>query len=603
MIPQSNPTKLNLHNNETLLHLSRKDSLLIKVNKHKEDTNKAIALFYLAKIISNEGHADSSVFLLNKSLELSNKLNFYWGIVQSNYQLGLILLDQGKYNESFQKYITARKQCELRGDSLGIANSILLIGNSKIRINDHKGALNFFNEALKLYTRINNKPGVAQSYYKIATLYNMTTDYENAFINFDKALKLFTELKDSVFIANCYGDMAIMFDEKKEFKKSGDYFFKALAIFEKFHDAQSLTRLYHNIAYSFFVQKKYDQVLLYTTKCDLLAKKSKMTEIIIANEALLSAFYEKNQNYKLALEHLKTAHQYSDSLETNEVSAAIINTENLAKSEKEKLLIKTEQEKKDIIVQKELKIQRLIIIISIIGVIFLLSFAFILTKNYKRKIETTKLITSKNIEIINQKASIEGQEIERKRISKELHDGIGGSLAALKLRLSDYVSKHHTHELDDIISSIGDIGKEVRSISHNLTPPVIAQSTLYDLLLLLVNKYNLLNKIKINFEYLASPQIDSANENTKRELYRIVQELLHNSFKYSQASQIRIDVFLEGNILFLQIEDNGIGFVLEKESNGIGLKNIENRINLLQGKFSIDSKINRGTTISIEIPI
>ena len=211
----------------------------------------------------------------------------------------------------------------------------------------------------------------------------------------------------------------------------------------------------------------------------------------------------------------------------------------------------------------------------------------------------------KNISLQRTFALVEGQESERRRISRELHDGIGQLLTATKFRVGaiegqDEIRKEIKNILDETIA-------EVRRISNNLMPSVLIDFGLEAGLRLLcsnIAKYSDM-PIHLNFNNRANKEL---NFEISVSLYRIAQEGINNSIKYSEASLAELSVFTEETFVSMELKDNGKGFDIEdymqqlrKDSNGI--RNMKERAQLLNGKFYINSALGEGTTIKVIIPL
>jgi signal transduction histidine kinase len=153
-----------------------------------------------------------------------------------------------------------------------------------------------------------------------------------------------------------------------------------------------------------------------------------------------------------------------------------------------------------------------------------------------------------------------------------------------------------TRELKEmVIKSI----HEARSISHNLSPPHLEELGLYKAIKAQLDAINQENKLKINYLFEISVTL---NKNLELIIYRILGELLHNIVKHSEASEVLISLKTMNNQLELIVEDDGKGIDFQKINNGIGLKNIRERLTYLKGDFHIDSN-EKGTTIIILIPV
>ena len=200
---------------------------------------------------------------------------------------------------------------------------------------------------------------------------------------------------------------------------------------------------------------------------------------------------------------------------------------------------------------------------------------------------------------------ISGQEIERNRIAIELHDGIGGSLAGIKLKLTSLNENKNPNdiELKNVISNVDLVYQEIRSISHNLLPPQLTNTSYTVVINKLIDEYRTNSNIIINVDYLDSGALNQINQDLQVILYRITQELLKNAISHSKCSLIEININNYKNNITLVFEDNGIGFNNNEKSFGIGLRNIQSRVNSINGSLIIDSKIGRGSAFYISVNI
>lgn len=194
---------------------------------------------------------------------------------------------------------------------------------------------------------------------------------------------------------------------------------------------------------------------------------------------------------------------------------------------------------------------------------------------------------------------LEGEERERRRIARELHDSLGQMLTGLKFRLeavNDVPVKEDLKKLTDETIT------ELKHIINNLMPTVLADFGLEAGLRLLCERIKNYGKIEIVFVYEKNEETGEIPFKISVFLYRIVQEVLNNAIKYAQASKINVSVDKFDDKVFLFVKDNGIGFNIDGDYDGNGLKNIKERVALLQGLLEINSG-EGGTTVNIEIPL
>lgn len=200
-------------------------------------------------------------------------------------------------------------------------------------------------------------------------------------------------------------------------------------------------------------------------------------------------------------------------------------------------------------------------------------------------------------------AMVLAQERERNELGQELHDNISQLLAAIRMKLSFHIDKIKTHTplLEGCIQNLDEAVAETRNLSHRMLMPRFKDSSFQESLKDLARKYKTpLRKVRVNASHYSGKDILPCIPET---LYRIAQEQLHNIEKYARASLISISLRSAGKMVYMKIEDNGIGFDTRKKRNGIGLTNIMNRIESFDGKVQVVSEPGRGCALLVEIPM
>lgn len=202
------------------------------------------------------------------------------------------------------------------------------------------------------------------------------------------------------------------------------------------------------------------------------------------------------------------------------------------------------------------------------------------------------------------KTAIQSEENERVRIGKELHDDVGALLTTTKLYLNQISADISTEELEGTTNKMRSLFDmmimSVRNISQDLRPVILEKLGIIEAVESLVQTLNDSGEIQVSFTDSTIHRIDASKE---LNIYRIIQELINNTLKHAQASQISIAFLNEGNQLIINYEDNGIGLQTEKlkHKKGIGLKNIESRLSVLSGTINFKNQ-QSGTRIEISIP-
>jgi signal transduction histidine kinase len=200
---------------------------------------------------------------------------------------------------------------------------------------------------------------------------------------------------------------------------------------------------------------------------------------------------------------------------------------------------------------------------------------------------------------------IQGQEVERERVAKDLHDSLGGLLSTVKLHFDVIQSQDerigNMPEYQKAYTLLDDACKEVRHISNNLQPNALHRMGLIPALHDLINRIKTTDTPAIHFyteglNGVLDPRI-SLN------VFRIVQELLNNALKHAGANEIHISLIQSGDRLTITVQDNGKGYEPSETPKGMGTENIASRVNYLKGDLSIHSVIGEGTSTQIEVPL
>src|SRR5690606_9207270 len=220
-----------------------------------------------------------------------------------------------------------------------------------------------------------------------------------------------------------------------------------------------------------------------------------------------------------------------------------------------------------------------------------------------------ELRTIRQRERLNQYAAmLQGQEAERSRMAKDLHDGLGGLLAGVKLKLSSIVSRTNRGDsgderaIHDVVQQLDYSVDELRRIAHDMMPESLRFGGLVPALSD-VCRYMGTPSVQVVFQNLGVK--DNYPHQLRVTVYRLVQELLANAIKHANATKIILQCSELDNWLFVTVEDNGKGMKSNKidGGKGLGLVNIQNRISLLNGQFETISQPGEGTTINIQIPL
>jgi signal transduction histidine kinase len=263
----------------------------------------------------------------------------------------------------------------------------------------------------------------------------------------------------------------------------------------------------------------------------------------------------------------------------------------------------------------ELRDKNILNIVLISSCALLLLVAVLFYKNFKNKnrllLQNEKLHDQKLSELEKERKLIaaqslmKGQEEERTRLARDLHDGVGGLLSGVKLSMSNmkgnaFLSEENAHSFNNVITQLDQSIAELRRVSHNMMPESLIKYGLKEALENYCESLNFSGKIKVQLQtYGMEERMDQSTEIV---VYRMIQELLNNVIKHADAKNVLIQLVRKQDRFTLTVEDDGKGFDTQEinHKNGAGLANIKARAEYLNGNVDIISSGGEGTSVNIE---
>lgn len=547
-------------------HLKKAEQFAVKTNA-KEVLSSIYNLQGLVKYVN--GQNVEALKLYHKAYALAEKSDLYENQSKILINLGGLYLSQKdttRYFESLNKCVDLAKEKKIKG----------LLSKAYVNL---------------AIVKSDKNPAEAEELYKLALKSAIS---EN---NLALQLQIHINLSDLYLEKNL---LNLVYDHLKQ----------AENIQERVQNTSLLFYIYYNYGSYYFERNQNNLALNYYLRALKVSRESSTPpDRVLALYKKLSETNEKTNKFEEANEFYKKYHKLSDSLFTAQSNETFQDIQ--AKYEVDKKNLKISLLSKDNQLVRNRR--NLVIYISILVFITLSTFLLML----RNKIKTEK-IRNKEKQILHQqelailhkeqelqqiKAKYIGQNDERNRLSKEIHDGVGATLAGLRLQLSLVNEDLKNSRIQSITNQLSNVFKELRQISHNLSLSYIEEKQFKILLIELVEKYKKEKIFDVQLYIYPKDSIININNTLKVNLYRIFQELFFNTAKYARAKNVLISITKHQEHLNIIFEDDGIGFDTAKTKNGIGISNIKERVKLENGEFTIDSKINFGTTIIINIPI
>ena len=406
-----------------------------------------------------------------------------------------------------------------------------------------------------------------------------------------KCISLSEKINNKIYLASSQNELSYVLIRKKEYEKALDLSIKSAKNFDdagRFYNEIN-TLINQSIIYTKL--NKNDLALQAVVKASNLCTIEENRNLFMRLYMQMSNIYYLSGNYKDAYSFMALSRELM-----NDFYRDRINSEINDQSAKYNLFTKEqniiEEKQKNEYQKKQLTF--LIIIFIFICIVFVLSFLYFLLK---RKAD----LRLKTIEAI-----ILTEEKERKRIASDLHDGLGPVLSAINLFFEAYIDAPTGIEKTNIETKlkviINDAIADVSRISHNISPHILEKYGLATALNTFIDQLNNCDKIKIELHINPFNRFELKHELT---VYRTITELINNTIKHANCNKIEISFEQKGDILHIKYEDDGCGFSTfktRKDSKGMGIENIQNRIQSLGGTITFSNAENGGMKAIIAIP-
>ena len=536
------------------------------------------------------------------------------GAAAATASLGVIQLDRGAYAKALKTLLEAERIFRSNRKMDDVANTLIHIGTVFYYQEKYDTTLSYWNQALNIYTKTENISGISYAAGNVGIIHDIQGEYHDALRYYNQSLKIQQELGDLAGVARNLDNIGHVQKNLKQYAEAKTTFQNALIIHRQTENHNGKAHVFTNMGDLASQLEQYHLARQHYDSAAFSAAKAKNPALLIASKKQLADAEQKLGNSTRAFHLLSEATSLEDSIFTKE-----------KQKELDELMVKYESEKKQrkiseldlqnqlsetALEKKSLTIWGLGItvglIILIAGALIFIIWQHQITKqkiaeHNKLLVEQRLVESEKNRKIEAMQSILKGQEDERKRIARELHDSVGSMLSTAKLQFS-ILDTNEEENLEKATKLLDDACTEVRRISHNMMPESLLKFGLLAAIKDLAGKLDSSGGIQVDYQVYG--EFPGLSAETELEVYRIVQELLNNVMKHSEATELMIQITSIEGSLNIMIEDNGKGFNTETvtERNGLGLKNLQLRTELLSGSINFDSQPGAGTTVMLDIP-
>ena len=545
----------------------------------------------------------------------------------------------------------------------GLAACYNLLALGYKNLGDYPKAMDGFVKCLSYAEAQNDEQQEANAYQNIATLYVLQNDYIKASESLDRAAHLYRELKDDDGVLTTLFNFANILKEKGKFDEARKHYQTVLNYREREGNKAVIAYVHMNLSQMLVKEKRYAEAVVSLKKTLRLLKELQFQSdiAIVLNDLGLSE--SKLGNTQEAIDYFEQALKigeaqsllqynaeiyknlsqlyqdqgaYKQALENYDKGVKLTTTQNSLDKEKyvAKLqeryetqlketrikLLENEQKLSEAELQKtalKLKRQRIVRNAFIAGFVLVLITLILLRLFYIQRLRVQKELSSQQEEnarqrinqmIKDHKLSVieryqEGQEEERSRLAREIHDGIGSDLAGIKIALEHYLEgAAEQPKAKRLLEAISNACMDVRGLSHQLHPLPFSKIGFSSFLNDFIEQITQKTELTIQTFFFPEEEIDELPDALLADAYRIVQELINNILKHAEATRAEVQLTKHQDHLNIVINDNGKGFQKTKKQ-GIGLRNIRERLQKVNGSLDIDSGSGSGTSITLDIPL
>ena len=558
------------------------------------------SLVELGRIATLKGSTDQAMQLYAKALWYGRNTYFYKHIPAACYSnMGAISVFMGKYKQAAQYFDSAlneglrarlpqaRQHLVITYNNLGIVYLKLDrtdLAMNYIRLAENMARQHNFSKELKL--TLCNKGGV----------YTASGKFGQAMTEYKAVLHLAEQSDDGEIIQAARNGLGILALRQQQPAVAISYLkdiINAPEVYDPFY-GDILPKYYLGMAY--YNLQQYDEAEQYLNMALKRAAKTGYFDDELTAHKTLSAIYEAKGRYRDAIREYQVYEQQKDTL---------LNRDKIKDINELELKYRTAEKDREIIV-KDRNILRASALDRKKNLLIGLSFFFVILA--AAAIAILRYVQAGRLKRVQQeqevallRATLAGEEAERVRVGRELHDGVGGYLSAIKINLSSLRMKLNRLGEEELfnrsVQLADEANDELRGIAHNLVPSNLVKNGLGKAVQEFCTQLNHNSSPVIQVQETGTPErIDAVSELA---LYRVIQELIHNIIKHARATEACLSLSWQEKLLLVTIEDDGIGMKGEI-GPGIGLENIRKRVTALQGKFELESSPGHGTSIYLE---
>lgn len=568
---------------------------------------KGIAQSYndMGIILIDKSDFNEAISFFKKSLAIRLELNDKPGVASAHNKIGIVYQKQGKLKDALQHQIDALKIYEELGEDRWIAYSLNNIAIIHQNLGNLDNSLQYHQKAATYRLKLNDLYGEAMSYGNIANVYVKLLDTTKAVQFYTKALTIFRKIENKEAIAVQLSNLGNIFIAQGKNREALNFLLESLQIREDLGDQKGISSSLIKMGECYTNLNNLSKAKHFLYRGLTLAKEINVVDEEIAAYLALAKMYALQHKLDSAFIFTRRYISLKDSVYDQRLKQQIVDVQikyETKKIEDQNALLQSENQLNEARIEQQ-KTERLLLIFIIITIVGGGIFLFYRRRQKQQTALDAALLKHKEQRL---KAVIDGQEEERRRIARELHDGVGQKLAGIKINwesISHEMAKTpNFYQFTKMAGMLDSAASEVRTISHQMMPKELEQFGLMPAVESMLNNY--LGNTGVKYEFNQFGMEDRLPLKIELNFFRIIQELVSNVIKHADAKQLNIQVLKRQDALVLIVEDDGKGFEVANDSDfGIGLMNVESRVESINATLDVESEPGKGTTIRIRTPL
>ena len=553
-------------------------------------------------------HLDESLTIFTKALRYANELGYTQGQAEAHRWLAIVTYLKGQNERSVIHNQEAIRLFQSLGWKAKEGDQYCSLG-FQMKARDLPRATTYMLKGMRMLEAENDSGRLTAVYDNYGVIKLLAKDLDSSLFYYNRALNLKRLFADSLgipFSLNKLGEVHLLNKNLIAARQVFDEAYR-IRVFRK--DAFGIMENYACFGDYFLAAAQSDSAIFWYNRALDQSRAQAYPFMTRYCFAQLSKAHELGGNLFFALQMHRAYAAITDSLQTDQrtrqVTELELRFETMEKDRENSLLRQQKTEQQLVVSQQRVW---MVALASAAFSILLLAF-FVVQRNKQREAakRDTAIILERERGL---RAIILATEEERKRIAKDLHDGVVQGLTGLKLRLQNQLRKlsalplEQEAEFKETSSMLDASIDEVRNISHRMMPRALSELGLVPAMADLLDKT--LSQVNIQFQF-EHHKVEGIrfDETVEVSLYRIAQELITNIIKHAQAQAVSVQLLKTASHLVLVVEDNGTGFAYEDQinRNGIGLMNISSRAKALHGEVTYVPSPMQGTVATIRIPL